>query len=111
MYRDEARYGQDPARVVRSKTTFNVPLKWKASQLILTKRPGCIADHLPHDWPWPHAWLGVSVETPAYRWRADALREIPAAHRFLSCEGLLEGLGVMNLQGIDWVITGGDSGP
>jgi protein gp37 len=53
----------------------------------------------------------VSVETPADRWRGNALREIPAADRFLSCDPLLEDLGVMNLQGIDWVITGGDSGP
>jgi protein gp37 len=79
--------------------------------LLLTKRPELIPDRLPQAWPWAHVWLGVSVETPAYLWRADRLREIPAAHRFLSCEPLLEDLGSINLARIDWVITGGESGP
>jgi protein gp37 len=79
--------------------------------LLLTKRPERIADHLPNGWPWPHVWLGASVETPAYLWRADVLRTIPAAGRFLSCEPLLEDLGPVNLDGISWVIIGGESGP
>jgi protein gp37 len=79
--------------------------------LILTKRPERIADHLPQGWPWPQVWLGASIETPAYLWRADVLCEVPAAHRFLSLEPLLEDLGTLNLQGIDWVIVGGESGP
>ena len=48
---------------------------------------------------------------PEYRWRADVLRTIPAAGRFLSCEPLLADLGPMNLEGITWVIVGGESGP
>jgi protein gp37 len=79
--------------------------------LILTKRPERIADHLPQGWPWPWVWLGVSVETPAYLWRADQLRAIPAAHRFVSLEPLLADLGTINLDGISWVIVGGESGP
>jgi protein gp37 len=47
--------------------------------LLLTKRPERIVTHLPDGWPWPHVWLGTSIETPAYRWRADVLRQIPAA--------------------------------
>jgi protein gp37 len=78
--------------------------------LILTKRPERIADHLPEGWPWDHVWLGVSVETPAYLWRADILRSIPAVGRFLSCEPLLADLGTINLDGIGWVIIGGESG-
>jgi protein gp37 len=78
---------------------------------VLTKRPERIADHLPADWPWPHVWLGVSIESPAYLWRADLLREIPATIRFLSCEPLLEDLGTLDLTGIGWVIVGGESGP
>jgi protein gp37 len=78
--------------------------------LILTKRPERIVDHLPQGWPWAHVWLGVSVETPAYLYRADVLRAIPAARRFLSCEPLLEDLGTINLYGIDWIIVGGESG-
>jgi protein gp37 len=79
--------------------------------LVLTKRPEHIADRLPQGWPWPHVWLGVSVEMSAYLWRADMLRGIPAAHRFLSCEPLLEDLGLINLEHIDWIIAGGESGP
>jgi protein gp37 len=81
--------------------------------LILTKRPTRIAAHLPHDWGkgWPNVWLGVSVEMPAYLWRVDRLRAVPAAHRFLPLEPLLADLGALTLEGIDWVIVGGESGP
>lgn len=43
-------------------------------------------------------------------WRIDALREVPAVVRGLSCEPLLEDLGRINLSGIHWVIVGGESG-
>lgn len=36
MYREKARYGQDPTKVVRSKTTFNAPLKWKDARKVFT---------------------------------------------------------------------------
>ena len=58
-----------------------------------------------------NAWLGVSVENRKYgKPRIDELREINAATRFLSVEPLLEGLGKLNLNGIHWVIVGGESG-
>jgi protein gp37 len=79
--------------------------------LMLTKRPERIKDHLPMIWPWAHVYLGVSIESQAYLWRADVLRGIPAAIRFLSCEPLLEDLGTLDLSGIGWVIVGGESGP
>src|SRR6202011_1446226 len=60
----------------------------------------------------PHIWWGVSVEDRAHGLvRIDHLREAPAAVRFLSVEPLLEDLGEINLEGIDWVIVGGESGP
>jgi protein gp37 len=62
-------------------------------------------------WPLPNAWLGVSVETTDYLWRADHLREVPAAVRFLSLEPLLGPLSSIELSGIHWVIAGGESGP
>jgi len=62
-------------------------------------------------WPRPNIWIGTSVESQAYTSRIDVLRTIPAAVRFLSCEPLLGPLVNMNLTGIDWVITGGESGP
>ena len=60
----------------------------------------------------PHIWWGVSVEDRAHGLiRIDHLREAPAAVRFLSIEPLLEDLGEINLEGIHWVIVGGESGP
>ncbi len=58
-----------------------------------------------------NVWWGVSVEDQKYGLpRIDALRETPAAIRFLSIEPLLEDLGSINLEGIHWVIVGGESG-
>jgi protein gp37 len=79
--------------------------------LILSKRPERIAAQLPDRWPWSHVWLGVSIESRAYLWRHEVLRELPAAGRFLSCEPLLEDLRALDLSGIGWVIAGGESGP
>jgi protein gp37 len=73
-----------------------------------------VQDHLP--WtttPWPHVWLGVSVETQRYAdERIPLLISTPAAHRFLSVEPLLGPVDLAPLlAGIDWVIIGGESGP
>lgn len=78
---------------------------------VLTKRSSRlskIASKL--EWP-PNLWLGVSVEDASVLYRADDLRRVPAAVRFLSCEPLLGPLGCLDLAGIDWVIAGGESGP
>ena len=59
----------------------------------------------------PHIWWGVSVENRKHGLpRIAHLRSSPAALRFLSVEPLLEDLGTMNLDGIKWVIVGGESG-
>jgi protein gp37 len=59
----------------------------------------------------PHVWWGVSVEDRAHGLpRIDHLRHAPAAVRFLSVEPLLEDLGTIDLEGIHWVILGGESG-
>lgn len=111
---------------------------------ILTKRPERILDHLPWDWkldgiPYPNVWLGVTIENRRFVNRADVLRQVPAAVRFISAEPLLgplvaphhldlgDGDGVLDvhpwwddekphlpdldIDGIDWLITGGESGP
>jgi len=58
-----------------------------------------------------HIWWGVSVEDRKYGLpRLADLQQAPAAVRFLSVEPLLEGLGKLNLDGIHWVIVGGESG-
>ncbi|MFI1717655.1 DUF5131 family protein [Streptomyces litmocidini] len=78
---------------------------------LLTKRSlrlRRIADRL--DWP-PNLWMGVSVENRDQLDRVDDLRTVPAAVRFLSCEPLLGPLNGLNLDGIGWVIAGGESGP
>lgn len=59
-----------------------------------------------------HIWWGVSVENRKHGLpRIQHLRDTPAAVRFLSIEPLLEDLGRIDLNGIDWVIVGGESGP
>jgi protein gp37 len=55
-------------------------------------------------------WQGVSIENNRFVHRADYLRRVPAAVRFLSCEPLLGPLTDLNLDGIHWVIAGGESG-
>lgn len=61
-------------------------------------------------WPFANVWLGTSVENQSVLHRIDELRGCPAVVRFLSLEPLLEDLGAINLEGIDWVICGGESG-
>lgn len=78
---------------------------------VLTKRSARLpklADKL--SWP-KNLWLGVSVEDVDRLYRVDHLRQVPAAVRFLSCEPLLGPLTGLDLDGIGWVITGGESGP
>jgi protein gp37 len=83
---------------------------WHTFQ-ILTKRAGRLRQLGPTlDWP-ANVWMGVSIENDLRTVRADVLRAIPAAVRFLSCEPLLGPLPSLRLDGIGWVITGGESGP
>lgn len=56
-------------------------------------------------------WMGVSVESSAYTYRIDDLRKTGAKIKFLSLEPLLGPLDRLQLDGIDWVIVGGESGP
>jgi protein gp37 len=56
-------------------------------------------------------WMGVSVENRDHQWRIDCLRRIQAHIKFLSLEPLLGALPNLVLDGIDWVIVGGESGP
>ena len=83
---------------------------------VLTKRPQRMARisttaTFGEAWPLPNVWLGTSIESDRYTFRADHLRATPAAVRFLSCEPLLGPLPSLSLDGIDWVIVGGESGP
>ena len=75
----------------------------------LARGAGCEVD-LTANWPLANVWLGTSIENDDYARRADALRAVPAAVRFLSLEPLLGPLPSLDLAGIDWVIVGGESG-
>jgi protein gp37 len=78
---------------------------------VLTKRSRrlkAMGDRLP--WP-KNVWMGVSVEDARVLSRIDDLRHVPAAVRFLSCEPLLGPMDDLDLEGIAWVIVGGESGP
>jgi protein gp37 len=82
---------------------------WHTFQ-VLTKRPERML-HLANELPWPkNIWAGVSIENNRWVARADSLREVPAHVRFVSAEPLLGPLDLLELERIDWVIAGGESG-
>ena len=58
----------------------------------------------------PNIWTGVTVESYRYKYRIEHLKQIPANIKFLSLEPLIEPIGELNLNGINWVIVGGESG-
>jgi protein gp37 len=77
----------------------------------LTKRSERLAT-LSKVLPWPHnIWMGVTVENENYTFRIDHLRKTGACIKFLSIEPLLGPIPHLDLEGIDWVIVGGESGP
>ena len=77
---------------------------------ILTKRHERLAE-LSVSLRWPHnVWAGVSIENARFIHRADYLRQVPAAVRFISAEPLLGPLEGLDLTGVDWLIAGGESG-
>jgi protein gp37 len=76
---------------------------------VLTKRPSRMK-HFNGVWP-QNVWAGTSIENAEYKWRIDQLRLVPASIRFLSIEPLIGPVGKLDLDGIDWVIVGGESGP
>lgn len=77
---------------------------------ILTKRAERMAEYfetrnIPHN-----AWIGVTVENKETKYRIDHIRHLDTTVKFLSCEPLLGDLGELNLDGINWIIVGGESG-
>lgn len=91
---------------------FNIMRKanWHQFQ-VLTKRSQRLLEIAPSiDWP-HNVWMGVSVENADYTFRIDHLRQTNAYIKFLSLEPLLGPLTNLNLDNIDWVIVGGESGP
>lgn len=84
--------------------------RWHTFQ-VLTKRADRLAKLSSHlNWT-ENIWMGVSVESADYVDRIDQLRSCGAHIKFLSLEPLLGPLANLNLDSIDWVIVGGESGP
>ncbi len=99
-----------PEEYIRRVFDVMVRADWHIFQ-VLTKRAerlGALAPRLP--WP-ANVWQGVSIENARYTHRIEHLRKVPAAVRFLSLEPLLGPIPNLPLDGIQWVIVGGESGP
>ena len=99
-----------PLEFIQKVFTVMRKASWLKFQ-ILTKRAERLfelSDFL--DWA-PNIWMGVSVESEEYRYRIDFLSKTGAQIKFLSIEPILGHLGKLDLEGINWVITGGESGP
>ena len=99
-----------PESFIRRVFTTMEQADWHIFQ-VLTKRSHRLAALAPR-FPWPdHVWAGVSVENRRWVGRVDDLCRVPASVRFISAEPLLGPLDDLDLTGIHWVITGGESGP
>lgn len=77
---------------------------------VLTKRAERLLELHEHLTWTDNIWMGVSVEDERVKSRIDFLRQTNARTKFLSCEPLIGPLANMNLEGINWVIVGGESG-
>jgi len=104
-----------PDEYIQAVATVMCESPWHIYQ-VLTKRSQRLnevfSEHLVGVGDKANIWWGVSVENRKHGLaRIADLQRTPAAVRFLSVEPLLEDLGEVNLQGIDWVIVGGESGP
>jgi protein gp37 len=77
---------------------------------ILTKRDKRMVEYFSNSAVPENVWLGVTVETSSEKYRINSLRKLNASIHFLSCEPLVEDLGIIDLSGIDWIIVGGESG-
>lgn len=83
---------------------------WHTFQ-VLTKRADRLRELAPAlPWP-PNVWIGASVESARYAHRVADLVQVPAQVRFLSVEPLLGPIPNLPLDGVHWVIVGGESGP
>ncbi len=103
-----------PDEYIEAVARVMIHANWHTYQ-VLTKRSTRMANllrgRLRFAAELPHIWWGVSVEDKKYGIpRINEIQTAPASVRFLSVEPLLEGLGRLHLEGIHWVIVGGESG-
>ena len=105
---DNSDFIYETARVYGGKPEPYCDMIGVSSQLASSRM--CIEPDTYPELPLPNLWLGVTVCNQEEKNKIDLLRETPAAHRFLSLEPLLEDLGELNLEGIDQIILGGETG-
>jgi len=100
-----------PDEYIRRVFDIMVRADWHIFQ-VLTKRPNRMAQ-MAGSLLWPqHIWAGTSVELDRYTWRSNHyLRQVPSAVRFVSAEPLLGPLPSLQLDHLQWLIVGGESGP
>lgn len=103
------RFVREVFNVMRScpQHTFQVLTKrpQRMREFALERKLGFDPEHPP-----ANVWLGTSIESNTYAWRAEHLRLTPAAVRFISAEPLLGPFDQLYLAKIDWLIVGGESG-
>ncbi len=83
---------------------------WHTFQVLTKRSTRLCRDSNKIRWP-ENVWMGVSVENKQYQYRIDNLRNTDAHIKFISFEPLLGPIPSINLEGINWVIVGGESGP
>jgi protein gp37 len=87
---------------------------WHTFQ-VLTKRSSRLRSYVNRRYPDrlapQHIWLGTSVEDGTKKSRIRHIQETNASVRFLSVEPLIGPIGDLDLNGVHWVIVGGESGP
>lgn len=99
-----------PPEFIKRIFKMMVRANWHIFQ-VLTKRSERLLK-IANDLPWAqNIWMGVTVESQDYIYRIDHLRNISARKKFISVEPMLGPIGRLPLNGIDWVIVGGESGP
>jgi protein gp37 len=89
---------------------FTGRLCWTSSDMS-TASPYLEPEGSEGEEPLDNVWLGVSIESNRYAFRADHLRASTAAVRWVSAEPLLGPIDALDLTGVDWVVAGGESGP
>lgn len=77
---------------------------------VLTKRPDRLVELSPRIKWTPNIWMGVTIENTASINRCEKLKKCNATIKFISAEPLLESINTIDLNGIDWLIVGGESG-
>ena len=99
-----------PVEFIHRVFTMMNRASWHTFQ-VLTKRSKRLSELAP-DLNWTsNIWQGVTVESDDYTYRINDLRETPATLKFISFEPLIGPIPNPDLEGIDWAIVGGESGP